>query len=179
MNKAIILTSPRLVLRPITLDHASDSYVSWINDVLVNKYLDSSGNYSMEKLISYLHEVVKNESYFWAIHIANSNKHIGNIKIDSISERNGIGVYGILMGDRNEWGNGYAKEASQIVLDFCFKKLGLRKISLGVIEDNIAAVQLYEKLGFIKEGLLLKHGLYDGKYRNSINMSIFNPDFKY
>lgn len=179
MNKAIKLTSQRLVLRPITLDHASDSYVSWINDPLVNVYLDSSGNCTIEKLITYLHEIFNNEAYFWAIHIANNNKHIGNIKIDAISERNGIGVYGILMGDRNEWGKGYAKEASQIVIDFCFKKLGLRKISLGVIEDNIAAVQLYTKLGFIKEGLLLNHGFYDGKFCNSVQMSIFNPEFEY
>jgi len=179
MNKAIELTSDRLVLKPISLDHASDTYVSWMNDAEVNKYLDGSGNYSMEKLLTYLNEVVKKDLYFWAIHLKGSNKHIGNIKIDSISERNVIGVYGILMGDREEWGKGYAKEASQMVIDFCFKKLGLRKISLGVIEDNVAAVQLYDKLGFIQEGLLLKHGSYDGKYCNSVQMSIFNPEFKY
>jgi ribosomal-protein-alanine N-acetyltransferase len=179
MNKAIQLFSDRLVLKPITVDHASEDYVSWMNDKDVNKYLDGSGNYSLEKLQSYLNDIVKKDLYFWAIHIKDSGKHIGNIKIDSISDRNGIGIYGILMGDRLEWGRGYAKEASQMVIDFCFKTLGLRKISLGVIEDNVVAVELYYKLGFVKEGLLLKHGLYNGKYCNSVLMSVFNPEIEY
>jgi RimJ/RimL family protein N-acetyltransferase len=179
MNKAPELKSERLKLVPVSSAHATKTYVSWMNDEEVNKYLDGGGEYTMEKLKAYLVDVVKKDLYFWAIHLNDNGKHIGNIKIDSISQRNGIGVYGILMGDKTEWGKGYGKEASQMVIDFCFNELGLRKISLGVIEDNEGAVQLYYNLGFINEGTLIKHGKYDGKYCNSLQMSLFNPAFDY
>jgi RimJ/RimL family protein N-acetyltransferase len=179
MNKAKLLKSDRLILRPIELSHATDTYLSWLNDEEVNKFLDSIGNYTIDDLKDYIQDICLNNIYFWGIHIKDSNKHIGNIKIDSISERNNTGTYGILLGEKNEWGKGYAKEASNLIIDFCFQELNIRKIRLGVIENNIDAVNLYYKLGFILEGKLLNHGKYDGEYCNSLEMALFNEHYEY
>jgi RimJ/RimL family protein N-acetyltransferase len=81
-----------------------------------------------------------------------------------------------MMGDRSEWGKGYAAEASKAVLDYCFQEAGLRKVTLGVVEENAAAVNLYKKLGFVVEGVYKKHGLYNGHYCDLLRMAIFNPN---
>ena len=78
------------------------------------------------------------------------------------------------MGDKNNWGKGYAKEASRSVISYCFDILNLRKITLGVIKDNVAAVKLYESLGFEVEGVYRMHGKYDEKYCDAIRMALFN-----
>ncbi len=106
--------------------------------------------------------------------IKESNKHIGNIKIDPINYKHGYGEYGIMMGDKTEWGKGYAKEASQTIIKFCFEILNLRKIKLGVVEANIAALELYKKLEFEIEGIYKNHCIYDGVLNNIVRMSIFN-----
>lgn len=98
----------------------------------------------------FLKGVEQRSILFWAIRIKESGKHIGNIKIDPINQRNRIGEYGILIGDKSEWGKGYAKETSLSTIDYCFSdSLNLRKITLGVVEDNKPALELYRKIGFI------------------------------
>ena len=74
------------------------------------------------------------------------------------------------MGDSNEWGKGYAKEASKAIMDYCFNELKFSKITLGVIDENKSAVKLYETLGFETESIIENVGIYDKKMCNSIRM---------
>ena len=172
-----IFESERLIFKPLSLDHLSVNYVNWLNDSQVNRFLDSGGDYTMKKLKDFLSDIEKKNILFWAIHIKDTDKHIGNIKVDPVSFKNGLGEYGIMLGCKSEWGKGFAKESTLRILDFCFSEIGLRKITLGVVEDNTSALKLYEKLGFIVEGIYKKHGLYRDKYCNIIRMAIFNSEF--
>ena len=169
-----ILETERLTLEPISVKFCSEEYVNWLNDIEIYKYLDNGGDYTYKSLSDYLNKYAENPVLFWGIIVKETNTHIGNIKIDPINKRNQIGEYGILMGDKNKWGQGYAKEATKAVIDYCFKVLELRKITLGVIKDNITAVKLYQKLGFETEGIYRMHGIYGGKYCDAIRMALFN-----
>lgn len=82
------------------------------------------------------------------------------------------------MGRKSEWGKGYAKEATIKIIDYCFQTLKVRKLTLGVVSENLAAVNLYKKLGFETEGVYKMHGIYQGKYCDVIRMALFNPSFK-
>lgn len=175
LNEIPTLVTDRLLLVPLNTSFCSERYVEWMNDPEVIQYLDSGSDYTREKLLAYLQQVETNKIYFWAILIAQSKSHIGNIKIDPVNEKHGLGEYGILIGDKEEWGKGYAKEASQAVFEYCFKKLQLRKLTLGVVENNKSAVELYKKMGFVTEGYFLKHAVYEGSYCNTLRMSLFNP----
>jgi len=168
--KALKIESERLVFEPLSLKHLSMKYVSWLNNPQVNKYLESGGDYTFEKLESFLKEQEQKGILFWAIVTKISKKHIGNIKIDPIDVENNSGEYGIMMGDTDEWGKGYAKEASLAVINYCFNQLGFSKITLGVLEQNIAALKLYENLGFQQESITHDYGIYDGEMCNSIRM---------
>ena len=169
-----ILETERLTLEPISVKFCSEEYVNWLNDIEIYKYLDNGGDYTYKSLSDYLNKYAENPVLFWGIIVKETNTHIGNIKIDPINKRNQIGEYGILMGDKQNWGKGYAKEASIAVINYIFSKLSLRKIVLGVIKDNTAAVKLYESLGFEVEGIYRMHGKYDGKYCDAIRMALFN-----
>ena len=143
-----VLESNRLILKPLNKDFLSQNYVTWMNDKEVNRYLESGGNYTLKKLNDYLEEVERNPKYYWAINLKEINKHIGNIKIDPIDLNHLFGEYGIMIGDRSVWRKGFATEASETIIDFCFNKLNLKKINLGVRKNNLSAIRLYEKLGF-------------------------------
>ena len=168
----IDLTSERLIFKRLSPEHISESYLSWLNDPEIYKYLETRGNYSMDMLKDYVDEQYKNNVYFWAIYLKDLEKHIGNIKIDPINLNTNSGEYGILMGDKTNWGKGYAKEASLSIINYCFEELKLSKITLGVIEDNINAVALYKKLGFIIDEVKIGVGIYNNKLSNSIRMSL-------
>ena len=159
---------------PLSLSHATDIYVNWLNDNEVNKYLETKNGYTIEMLKRYLESIEKNNICAWAIHLKQTGTHIGNVKIDPISFRNRNAEYGILIGEKSSWGKGYAHEASEKVFDFCFTVLNLRKITLGVVSANLSAVKLYERMGFEKEGLLKSHCFHDGQWQDIMRMALFS-----
>jgi [ribosomal protein S5]-alanine N-acetyltransferase len=170
------LESKRLYYKPLSMAHLSDRYLSWLNNPTVYKYLETGGDQTIDTLKRYLMDVEKKDMLFWGIHLKYDNAHIGNIKIDPVNRRHGLGEYGILMGEESQWGKGYAKEASIRIINYCFEVQKLRKITLGVVSKNEAAVQLYKALDFQVEGLYKRHGLYDGEYLDVLRMALFNPN---
>lgn len=174
----IDLESERLTLTRVSIKHVSIEYLNWINDPEVHRYIETKGNYTMALLKAYVEERYKDEVYFWAIHLKGSNKHIGNIKIDPILIETKSAEYSILMGDKTNWGKGYAKEASLRILKYSFEELNLSKITLGVIQDNINAFKLYEKLGFTVDEIKKNVGEYNNRSSNAIRMSLHVENFK-
>ena len=177
MKNNITITTERLLLKPLNRTYLSDKYLSWINDEEVVKFLETQVGSSITDLENFLLNVENNEIFAWAIEIKKSNEHIGNIKIDPVDYKNGNGEYGILMGEKAQWGKGFAKEASIGVIKFCFEKLKLRKINLGVLIENKRAIKLYSNLGFKKEGHFKKHKVFEDGFCDEIRMTIFNKNF--
>lgn len=168
------IETERLLLKPMQTKFITESYLHWMNDLDVCKFLETAIPYSEVELQDFVNSMIAKKILFWAITLKHDGSHIGNIKIDPVNKKHLIGEFGILMGDRNNWGKGYAKEASKSVISYCFESLNLRKITLGVIKDNVAAVKLYESLGFEVEGSYRMHGIYGGKYCDAIRMALFN-----
>lgn len=168
----IELESERLIYKRVNKEHISTDYVNWINDPEVNTFLETRGGYTLELLNTYIENQYEKEAYFWAIHLKETRKHIGNIKIDPIDIETKSGEYGILIGDKESWGKGYAKEATNTILNFCFNELALSKVTLGVIENNVSAVALYKKIGFKIDKIIIGTKEYNHQISNSLRMSI-------
>jgi RimJ/RimL family protein N-acetyltransferase len=134
-------------------------------------------DYTFNMLENFINNLIINKTNFWTIKIKDTDKHIGNIKIDPIDFYNGFAELGIMIGAKEEWGKGYAQEAINLVIDYCFNSLKVRKINLGVLSENVAAVKLYLKIGFVIEGTLKYQVKFDNKYIDTIKMAIFNPAF--
>ena len=82
------------------------------------------------------------------------------------------------MGDKTNWGKGYAKEASLRIIKYCFKELKLATITLGVIEENVKAAILYKNMGFTIDEVKKDVGIYNNKLSNSLRMSLNAKNFK-
>jgi L-phenylalanine/L-methionine N-acetyltransferase len=63
----------------------------------------------------------------------------------------------------------------EAVLDLADRWLGLRRLELGVIADNEAAVRLYEKHGFVREGILRQSVAVEGELRDELRMARLRP----
>ena len=59
--KEVKLISDRLIFEPLGLKHLSTRYVNWMNDSLVNKYMESGGDYTLDKLRDFLLEQERNK----------------------------------------------------------------------------------------------------------------------
>lgn len=65
-------------------------------------------------------------------------------------------LYGV---DENKWGRGYAVEASQAVVDYCFTQLGMTAVRASTDVANAASVRVLDKLGFIQTRRAIVNGL--------------------
>lgn len=45
-------------------------------------------------------------------------------------------------------GKGYIKRGCQLLIEMCWQQLALESVFLEVLEENVRAIKLYEKLGF-------------------------------
>jgi len=68
------------------------------------------------------------------------------------------------------WGYGIGKVLIENILSL-IDTMGIKKISLTVVQTNIKAIQLYKKYGFVEEGLLINDRIHkDGNYYNTVIM---------
>ena len=75
--------------------------------------------------------------------------YVGNIYLTDIDGESA--EYHIFIGEKGYWGKGIAEGASKQIIKYGFEERGLKYVYLHVREDNVRAVRLYEKLGFVPE----------------------------
>jgi [ribosomal protein S5]-alanine N-acetyltransferase len=177
-NKELKLSSENIYLRLLTLSDVNENYLSWLQDDEVMAGIATTG-YTLDNLKAYVESRIQNPStVFLAICDRESNKHIGNVKLDFYDEKANVSELGLLIGDKNYWGKGIGFEACRLIMTYGFNEKKLRKIYLAVYENNPLAKKLYEKLGFVLEGTLRKHVAVKGQYFDKYLMGIFKEEFK-
>src|SRR5882672_1841917 len=100
-----------------------------------------------------------------------SGQSVGTIGLSRIDPTHRRAEYGVLIGEPGARGKGLASEASRLLLDYAFRTLGLVRVYLHVFADNAAAVRLYERVGFLREGLLRRHVYKGGRFRDVVAMA--------
>lgn len=73
---------------------------------------------------------------------------------------------------KEHWHKGIGYLMMEELLSFARSTKTIRNISLGVREDNLNAIKLYEKLGFQKTGIHTDYFYIHGKYFNEILMDL-------
>ena len=73
---------------------------------------------------------------------------------------------------------GYAREACKLLFDYGFKEIGLKKIWTEIYCFDEKKFKLYKDIGLQVDGELRNQYFYDGKWWNSLIMSILEEDWK-
>jgi ribosomal-protein-alanine N-acetyltransferase len=148
-----------IFLEPIGPQHVSDEYVGWLNDPEINKFLDVrfSVPQSRETVRRYVDSFHANtENYGWVIKACASAAMIGTITIPRVDRVHLAGGIGLMVGDKRYWGTRAAREAFDLVVEFAFDTLGLRRL----VEHNVALNHqsnfMLRHAGFRHEGTLKK-----------------------
>lgn len=171
------IAGERVYLREMRASDASGTYHAWMLDPEVLRFTESRpGAYGVDNLTSYIEDKsTDGQHLFLAIVAREDDVHIGNIKIGPMDWRHLNGDLGVIIGEKEYWGRGFATEAIAVVTAHCFDRLGLHKITAGCYAINMGAVRAFEKAGYAIEGCRPSHCLFEGKFVDLILLGRINP----
>ncbi len=163
------IETPRLNLRSLDEDDATEGYLGWLRDPAVLRFLEVrfAGEQSLQSLRDFIVSANANpDELLLGICLRDSGSHIGNIKLGPIVRQHRRAEIGFLIGDRREWGKGYASEAIDSLTRFAFRTLALAKVTSGCYGMNIGSAKALEKAGYLREACLASHWLCDGEWQD-------------
>ncbi len=156
--------------------------VRWLNDPEVTENLLHDYPLSMDVEEKWYQKMLEApvEEHVLAIEIKESDgwRHIGTTAFHHVDWKNRIGEYGIMIGDKNQWGKGFGYEATLLMLRYGFKILNLNKVFLQAIETNARGIRVYEKAGFVHEGRMRQDIFKNGRYLDVYVMSVLRDEWK-
>lgn len=172
-----MLYSQRLTLRAIEREDLP-RYHQWFNDPEVRQNTSAFAPISMDAETDWYEQQRKDTStYNFAMVITAEDRHIGTVSLKSIKYPVRSAELGLAIGDKSQWGQGYAQEALRTVVQFGFDELNLHRIWLRVVATHARAIHCYVKCGFKEEGRLRGAHYGQGRQNDLLIMSILHPEY--
>jgi [ribosomal protein S5]-alanine N-acetyltransferase len=158
----------RIYLRRLRESDVSQAYLAWMNGPDISQYLESRFiEHTMESLSAFVAAMADDpRNLFTGIFLKDGDRHVGNIKLGPIDLHHSHAEVGLLIGDRECWGKGYATEAIAAITRFAFEEINLHKIVAGAYEDNGGSTKAFLKAGYALEGNLRSHWWSSGRFQD-------------
>ncbi len=150
--------------------------VEWINDSKNNQFLHYDIPLSVEKTEKWFDSHLGEDTRFDAVIEADSVP-VGLTGLLSIDRKNSKAEYYIALGEQAYKGKGVAKEATRLILNYGFGVLGLNKIYLFTEIGNTEAQRLFERVGFVREGIIRQDIISRGVFVDRIAYGYIREDW--
>lgn len=175
-NKKLSLSGSRVILRILEDRDATERYAGWLNDPEVNRFL-ATKSATVTELREYIAKKhAQKDALFFGIYLKENDLIIGTVKLEPIELPKKRATIAVMIGEKTEWGKGYAGEAMKLLMDWCFDELGCEEVNLGVVAKNIAAIRAYEKLGFRETKRDLGYIRYGDELHDQVWMTAMKTD---
>ena len=119
----------------------------------------------------------KHINYMFTIVDLDSQKPIGAAGLLYINWIIRSADFSFYIGDENKYigDDGIAKEAAQLLIDYGFNNLNLHKIWMELYEFDTQKIEFFKnEFDFKQDGLLRDNCFEDGRYHNSLILSLIN-----
>jgi len=131
---------------------------SWWTDKKLNQFDPKTMPQNSEDLLKecelfckrFDQEIISKSRYIYFIICDKDNFPIGFVNVFDIDKMSLECELGIIIGDKIYHGKGIAKRALEVVTHYVFTVLGMKCIRIETAKDNLPAVNLFRKSGFVK-----------------------------
>lgn len=149
MSNPPTLTTARLILKPLVVEHADDyqknfadyEVVRYLSDQVPWPYPEGGAKWFIENVIL---PVQGETRWAWGIFLKSApDECVGAVDLwrDGVPEHRGFWLA------RRHWGNGYMAEACDSVTDFAFEQLGFEELVFSNALGNERSARIKEKAG--------------------------------
>ncbi|MFE3454363.1 GNAT family N-acetyltransferase [Nonomuraea sp. NPDC059194] len=168
------LVGQRVTLRPVGPEHV-EGLLELVTDPEVKRLTGSHAGVDPEPAAMW-YATRKDHHDRLDLAICHEDEYVGEIVINELDAGNlSCNLRIALLGSR-VFGKGFGTEAIGLVLDHVFATTPINRVSLGVYDFNERARHVYEKVGFVTEGVLRDALLWEGRWHDEIVMSVLRRD---
>lgn len=170
------LESSDLICVPFRREHVSARYLEWLNDAEVNRYSRRRFVRTSEEDALQFLSSLQPTNQIMAITLKENDEHIGNLQLGPLDLEESHGEVRILIGEKSQWGKGYATQAIHGACCYYFQALGLHRVE--AMSCNPGFIRAVLRLGWKEEGCLRERFL-DGITRLDYRVfGILAPEFE-
>jgi len=171
-----ILEGEKVRLRPVQ-ERDLPHFVQWLQDPEVRRWLAAIGDAPTleEEFAWYDRRRSDADSVMWSIETL-EGQLVGTTELRLTPDAKRAEL-GIAIQDKTMWNQGLGTDTIRQVLAYGFEDLELNRIDLTTDEENVRGRCCYEKCGFVEEGLLRQHRIVEGKFGNTVMMSVLRDEW--
>ena len=151
-----VVTGSKVSLRPKRLQDAANDY-SWHRDTELCQFdAITPISISFEDYSQFYADGLRysGKGYRFAIEVLDGGEHIGNCSYFNIDNVKREAEFGIMIGNRDYWSQGYGTDVILTLLNYIFLHTRLERIYLKTLNWNIRAQRCFKKCGFTPCGKL-------------------------
>ncbi len=138
-----------LELKPLTIE-GLELLRKWRNDSQISRFFNKKDYISKHEQLDWFEKyLLEEDCLYWTINTP--NKIIGALSIYNINT-NMAEIGRFMIGDLEYRGRGYGYQSFLMAIKMGFVNIGLECLELNVHEKNIAALNIYKKIGFSING---------------------------
>jgi [ribosomal protein S5]-alanine N-acetyltransferase len=151
----------------------------WLNDIEITRGLILYRPISLDAEETIVSGINKSErELILGIVDLAADALVGGIGLHDIDPQSRQARLGLFIGNKTAQGMGFGTEATRLMVTYAFDTLNLNRVSLKVYENNPRAAHVYEKVGFVREGVLRQDAYREGRYLDATVMSVLRDEWK-
>ena len=120
--------------------------LQWLNNPTICRFVGNEPATFFNQLKWFTNYLFNSQKKFFTI--LKTKRPIGFMGLSKIDYQLGRAELFIIIGEDDCRHQGLGRKAMEWLLDYAATKLQLKELRLEVIQDNLAAIKLYQKLGF-------------------------------
>ena len=174
-----VLTGERVVLRELRTSDAPSLFALLTTEEVARFISPPPATVEgFEKFIAWTHRQRSAGAYVcFAVTLQGFDTAIGIFQVRQLDRSFETAEWGFAIGAQF-WGTGVFKDGADLVLDFAFNTVGVRRLEARAAVLNGRGNGALLKLGAVEEAVLRKSFLRDGRYLDQVLYAILDEDWR-
>ncbi|MEU9830928.1 GNAT family protein [Streptosporangium sp. NPDC048047] len=174
-----MLTGELVRLRPMEPSEAEHLW-RWNSDPEVMRWMDEGYPQTLAQVARRCEDRPVNsyDDVLLGVETLDGGRLIGLVRLSDAQPEIGRATFDVYIGEKDCWGRGYATDATREMCRYGFGRMRLHSIELSVVTENVSAIHVYEKVGFVREGRLREVFRRDGRWYDMFLMSMLEGELR-
>ncbi len=173
-----MIRGDKIYLTELDWDNA-ETIRGWLNDPEVYEFL-VVGHIPVTREAErhfYDRQVTSSDRHTFEIHVAEDGRYIGNVGLKDLDLVHRRAELGLVIGAKEDWGEGYGTDAIVTCLRFAFDTLGLHSVRLRAHQDHRRGLDVYTRIGFVEVGREREAVFQRGRFADYVVLDILDREF--